>query len=95
MPVAHPVVLGLLDVTLVEQRGSHQGVWPGRVGRCRGGNRVPGQLPPPSRAEVHVQARPAVEGQRVEERLHGVQDALRDRWWRLRSHEIRRKCPKF
>lgn len=71
------VLLGLLDMTLVEQSRSHQGVVARRV-RRRGGNRVPGRLPPLPRPEVDVQARPAVKGQSVEESLHGVQDALKE-----------------
>lgn len=77
LPVAHHVLLGLLDVALVEQRAAHDGVVTRRVGH-RGGGRVPGQLPPALHAQVHIEARPAVEGQGVEERLHGVQDTLRE-----------------
>lgn len=62
---------------LVEQGGPHQGIV-ARVGHRRR-NGLPGQLPAPPEAEVHVQARPPVEGQRVEEGLHGVQDALKER----------------
>lgn len=77
MSVPHGVLLGLLHVALVEQGGPRQGVV-ARVGHRRG-NRLPGQLPAPTEAEVHVQARPPVKGQRVEEGLHGVQDALKGR----------------
>lgn len=61
-------------MTLVEQSRAHDGVMASRVGH-RSGHGVPGQLPPPP--QVNVEARPAVKGQGVEERLHGVQDALR------------------
>lgn len=74
--VAHHVLLGFLDVALVEQSGAHHGVMAGGV-RHRSGSRVPGQLPPPLQAEVHVETCPAVKGQSVEEGLHGVQDSLR------------------
>lgn len=75
LPVARQVLLGFLDVALVEQGASRHGVVADRVGH-RSGKGVPGQLPPPPQAEADVEARPAVEGQRVEESLHGVQDTL-------------------
>lgn len=72
--VPRRALLGFLHVALVEQGSAPQGTVAG-VGR-RGRNGLPGQFPAPPEAEVHVQARPPVEGQRVEEGLHGVQDAL-------------------
>lgn len=77
MSVPRRALLGFLHVALVEQGGAPQGTVAG-VGR-RGRNGLPGQLPAPPEAEVHVQARPPVEGQRVQEGLHGVQDALGER----------------
>lgn len=77
MSVPHGGLLGLLHVALVEQGGPHQGIV-ARVGH-RGRSRLPGQLPAPPEAELHVQARPPVKGQRVQEGLHGVQDALEER----------------
>lgn len=76
MSVPHGVLLGFLDVALVEQGGPRQGTV-ARLGR-RGRDGLPGQFPAPPGAEVHVEARPPVKGQRVEEGLHGVQDALKE-----------------
>lgn len=74
--VPRGVLLGFLDVALVEQGGPRQGAV-ARLGH-RGRDGLPGQFPAPPGAEVHVEARPPVKGQRVEEGLHGVQDALKE-----------------
>lgn len=81
LSVAHCVLLGFLDMTLVEQSGSHHGIVACCVRRWSR-NRVPGQLPPPLQAEVDIEACPSVKGQRVKESLHGVQDTLKE--WRYR-----------
>lgn len=91
MSVPQGVVLGLLHVALVEQGGPHRGTVAGVGHRRR--RRLPGQLPAPPEAEVNVQARPPVKGQRVQEGLHGVQDALTERnkeWsaWRRGGHPV-------
>ncbi len=86
LSVGAQVLLDLLHMALVEQRRSGDG----RVStRQRRGGRVPGQLAPSLPAEVHVQPRPAVKRQRVEEPLHGVQDRLRtDAFNQSRSSKV-------
>ena len=77
LPVAHHALLGFLDVALVEQSSSHRGIVACCVSHWSG-NGVPAQLSPPLQSEVNIEARPAVKGQGVEERLHGVQDPLKE-----------------
>lgn len=81
LAVTHHALFGFLDMTLVEQSGSHNGVMASCV-RHWGRDRVPGHLPPPLQAEVNIQSCPAMKGQGVEESLHGVQDPLKEHKYR-------------
>lgn len=76
VPVPQGGLLGFLNMALVEQGGPHQRIVAHVGHRC--GDRLPGQFPAPPGTEVHVEARPPVKGQRVQEGLHGVQDALKE-----------------
>jgi len=81
-PVPRQALLALLDVALIQEGGAHHGVVAAAASTAftRVGGGVPGQLPAPLGAEVQVQARPAMERQRVEEGLHGVQNPLEEAW---------------
>ena len=75
MPIGRHVLLAFLDVTLVEEGGAYSWVV-APCGSRRGGGRVPGQLPPALQAQVHIHARPSMEGQGIEKPLHRIEDPL-------------------
>lgn len=77
LSVAHCVLLGFLDMTLVEQSGIHYGIMACCI-RHWSRSWVPSQLSPPLQAKVNIKACPSVEGQRIKESLHGVQDTLKE-----------------